>query len=672
MSALTRLSELGEDEITVLQSGRNRVARTQIARPEGTLDAVVKTYGKQGALRDYLARHRKGSKAVRAFKNARLLQEAGIGTPPPVAVFERWRGNRLLESHYVSEFVPAMTTLRAELSKILWQTRDCVQLVALIEPVARAVRRMHDAGVVHHDLGNQNIGLQIASTGSWNVLFLDLNRARFSSSLTDAQRGKDLARLEIPSELFKEFLNIYGASLACRQAEAWERFFYGVHSALRLLRHPIRVTRLRKKEGRSLFFGLIEKRKWNREVWLWDERSSQAIPAFNVKDRRRLRPVANVTRSLREYLKHGWKIRAHYRRLLAESFSQRVAFAGKVGVALDPDPDSWAEQLRWLAHLQGSSRVPLLVRVYHHKGELHWRWTLARCRELHAGGHAVALALVQDRSAVSAPERWAEMLGTVFAATHDFVDFYEIGHATNRGKWGIWSFREYQALLAPALAATEIFPEIKLTGPACIDLDFHILPSLIGTIPPRRLYALSQHLYVDRRGAPENKQSGLDTVGKCALHRAFAKCYGFNDDRIIVSEVNWPILQTGPWSPVGSLFDPYGPHGGPSVTEDQQAQYLVRYFLETIASGHVSRVYWWRLAARGYGLIDDADPANWRARPSFFAMQKLLRELGGATFEKKLDAPTGTWRLEFSDAAGARIIAHWTSCSHVEFAKDQV
>ena len=665
---LTRLANLEKfAQAKILQNGRHQVIRANMPCNAIPRELVVKRYGRQAAWRDFIAKRGKGSKASRAFETAVLLREKGVSTPCPVAIVERWSGNRLEESYFICEFIPALSDFREELKIVLQQTRDCEALMALIEQVAVDVRKFHDAGVIHRDLGNQNIGLQKQADGSWKSFFIDLNRAQIFPKLSEKQRGKDLARLDIPSAIFSEFLAIYRASPECRKHEKRERMLFGLHSKIRPLRHPFREYRI---HGR-LFPSAAAIKSARRNLWIWDERSAQAIPAFTSKERRGLRPAGNILSSLYEWLKHGFSVRKAYREINALSFSEPLSIPDSVGMALDPNPATWSTQIKWLNELQGELRLPILLRIYHHKGDEHWKWTIERGRELHAGGHPVAFALVQDRNAVLRPKSWEKMTDTVITQTQDFSDFYEIGHVTNRGKWGIWDFREYPALLAPALKQKKTFPHITLSGPACIDFDLHSLPSLLGKIRQGDLDCLSQHLYVDRRGAPENKQGKFDTVDKCALHRAFARVYGLKQEKIIISEVNWPVVGTGHWSPVGSPYTINGPWATPpSATEEDYAKFMCRYFLLAIASGHVSRVYWWRLAARGYGIIDDTGtPKQWRPRPAFFALKKLLSQLADSRFEQRLtNLPAGTYALEFSRADGSRFVLRWTLDSFPEIA----
>lgn len=650
---------------TLLQGGRNRVVHTRVVCGGIAREIVVKTYGKPNFFQNLFSPRGKRSKAERAFDAAIALHGNGVGTPAPVALVERRENGRVVESRFISEYVPELSDFRRELRIELTQKKDAARLMALIESVARAIRKFHDAGVIHRDLGNQNIGLVRNPDGSTRVFFLDLNRARIfpPKSLTDQQRGKDLSRLDIPSGIFNEFLLIYGASKVCRNAESKARRIFGIHAFLRPFRHPIREYRLRKLDRQPLIFRGSALRTFRRNLWVWDERSAQAISLFSARERRFFRPASNVLSAIFQIALRGFSLHKAFRELDRNSFSESVDFAKTFGIALEENPETWATQVAYLDELQGEQRLPVLLRIYHHKGDAHRKRAVACAREFHRRGNAVALALVQDRNALLRPESWRKMLEYVFAETQDFADFYEVGHAVNRGKWGVWNFNDYLKLLAPALDAKRRFPHIRLTGPACIDLDLHSLPALLGKIPEGCFDALSQHLYVDRRGAPENFQGQLDTVGKCALHRAFARVYRCREEKIIISEVNWPLLHTGPWSPVGLLFPNTGPwESPPSVSEGDYAKFMIRYWLSAIASGHVSRLYWWRLAARGYGLIDDTGtPEKWRPRPAFEVLKSWLKHLSDARFERRVEGlPNGEFALEFSRRDGSRFLAKWT------------
>jgi hypothetical protein len=101
------------------------------------------------------------------------------------------------------------------------------------------------------------------------------------------------------------------------------------------------------------------------------------------------------------------------------------------------------------------------------------------------------------------------------------------------------------------------------------------------------------------------------------------------------------------------------------VDEETQADHLVRYYLLTLGTGLVERVFWWQVVARGYGLVDPADPASPRRRPSFFALQTLIRELDGARLEEVLPAPPPT-RLYRFRRGNDEIVVGWSTAGMVK------
>jgi hypothetical protein len=247
------------------------------------------------------------------------------------------------------------------------------------------------------------------------------------------------------------------------------------------------------------------------------------------------------------------------------------------------------------------------------------------CRLLKQEGLDVSIALLQEREDVTNPARWQEFVGSVFSRFKTYSSFFEIGHAWNRAKWGVWDHEEYLELSRPVLFLAREHG-IRLVGPAVIDFEFHLYPPVLEEIP---FDVVSSLLYVDRVGAPENKQSGWDTRRKLALLRAVVDVCCQNSPPLWITEVNWPLKGTGKFSPV---------HGEVNVTEEEQASFLVRYYVLCLATGFVERIYWWQLTAPGYGLVDSREEP-WRKRPGFYAFKTLIANLEGAAFKEKIPHP---------------------------------
>jgi hypothetical protein len=169
----------------------------------------------------------------------------------------------------------------------------------------------------------------------------------------------------------------------------------------------------------------------------------------------------------------------------------------------------------------------------------------------------------------------------------------------------VWTRTEYAELFRDAAAALRRHEGVRLAGPAVIDFEFQFILALVNRRDPDlRFDAVSSLLYVDRRGAPENRQLGFDTVEKVALLKAIAETGRNSAGRCWITEFNWPLWE------------------GPD--------YLVRYFVLVLGTGLVERAYWWRLLARGYGLTTRDGDGGLRKRPSFHAMRTLLAMLPGA------------------------------------------
>ncbi|NIO48632.1 MAG: hypothetical protein GTN73_04220 [Candidatus Aminicenantes bacterium] len=264
----------------------------------------------------------------------------------------------------------------------------------------------------------------------------------------------------------------------------------------------------------------------------------------------------------------------------------------------------------------------------------------------------LTVALLQQRDDVFNPSRWQHFLDEVFSRFARTASFFEVGHAWNRTKWGVWSYKEYLKLALPAVSLAKKY-SVKLVGPAVIDFEFHLYPPVLKAIPFNKVSSL---LYVDRMGAPENLQYGWDTSRKVALLKAVVdgSCGGERD--LWITEVNWPLKGTGKYSPAS---------GKPNVSEEEQANYLVRYFILCLTSGFVERIYWWQLVAPGYGLIDSRKK-KWRRRPSFYALKTMVSLLEGSTFTGKIPHSEA---LIFSFCKGKNnFVVCWTNgapCEHV-------
>ena len=102
-----------------------------------------------------------------------------------------------------------MSSFRDELIHLYRREPVCELFMVLMQRVAESVRAMHEAGFLHKDLGNQNILLRRKGAGDWgDIRFIDLNRGRISTVLTPRERGRDISRVSLPSDLLRLFHDI--------------------------------------------------------------------------------------------------------------------------------------------------------------------------------------------------------------------------------------------------------------------------------------------------------------------------------------------------------------------------------------------------------------------------------------------------------------------------------
>lgn len=143
------------------------------------------------------------SKAYRALKVAAKLETININTPQPVAAIEqRSFFNVLKKSYYITEYIPCMHSLYDIINSSDQELRG--KLAVILPYIAKDIRKMHDAGIIHNDLSSRNILIEKIDNHP-KFYFIDLNRCRIKNKLSVRQRMKDLARLRLTKEEIKLF-----------------------------------------------------------------------------------------------------------------------------------------------------------------------------------------------------------------------------------------------------------------------------------------------------------------------------------------------------------------------------------------------------------------------------------------------------------------------------------
>jgi tRNA A-37 threonylcarbamoyl transferase component Bud32 len=642
--------------VKTLHWGRNYLYVSRLETTRGAVEVVVKQFRNRSA-RDRLRRRWRGSKAAKSWRVARALLAAGLSTPEPVMLLESESesGPSFYVCRYLPDVVEARYLLRAANAGREGEEFPQVDFPAFVKALGRTIRRLHEAGFWHRDLSGGNILLRFGSDGKPSELHLvDLNRTRTGRSPSLSERTRDLSRLALFRPEHQELL------LASYWGSAPDGFRQGLYLAWHrgfLLKNETK-NRLRGKTGRLK--GVLAPRTAHahipdappdasaRDKVVWDRLSDQPhLHAGRLaKLRVRLADARDHAEEAAALARALPRIRSRYRELRKRMGTSPVDWRG-AGVCLRPWPECPGTPLR-LAEELGAKHV--LLRLHPWEEDHSAEEELAR--ELHARGYELSFALPQNRELVRDPGRWRRALEEIGPRFSRFGPRFQVGQAINRSKWGIWTMREYVGLVRAAEEILRREPGVELLGPAVIDFEYHVTAAVLNLRDPGfRFDAVSALLYVDRRGAPENPQAGFDTVAKVALLKAIAETARNAACRCWITEVNWPLWE-GPHSPAGKAV---------SVDEESQADYLVRYYLLTLGTGLVERVFWWQMVARGYGLVDPADPANPRRRPSFLAFKALLRELEGARLAGVIPAPRPARLYRFLRPNGEDLVVGWST-----------
>lgn len=606
------------------ESHSSRVQRLTLAGKAYAL----KTFPCQSRWKDRIDRFR-GSRARRSLQVGVLLQEARVGTPAPVACVERWDGHRLVENLLVTAWAENCRSFKDVLIAAYTDYADSPTIMNLLKRVAVEIRKMHDAGIAHRDLGNQNI--LIPNRINESPQFIDLNRARRLASLSSKERAFDLSRIHLPSNLRRILMEMYFDARAPRALIKLERRYrrrFAFHTATRRLRHPLRTLRQKPNQPQNQYPA-------PRDLWIWDPCSAQPIGAWKRRDRNRLIHKRDLLCMASATVMQLTPARMRARRLKTQAYQKPVHMAQRVGLAVHENSELGRMEA---ARLKSFPPLHLFARFYAHESPEQWMRLADRLERYKDRGHGISVGLVQDRRSVRDISRWKRLLDAVLPRIGGFAEEIQIGQAPNRVKWGIWQFEEYARMADAVASAVAAYPHLRLMGPSVIDYEPYYLCGLLASLPGSvRFNAVSHLLYVDRRGAPENEQRGPNTLSKIALLRAITERSSNTENRLVLSEVNWPLENTGIWSPICSpyLFSGQVVDGG--VAEATYAHYMIRYFLIALCSGLADRVIWWRLTAHGFGLIDERHPDGPRCRPAFYAFRRFAELMDDAVFEEKLE-----------------------------------
>jgi len=192
------LEDLIQDPATFLDEAETRVikhnnVRTVLYLRLGDHDYYVKRYAR-GDVRERLKARVFESKASREWRILQAGLEAGLPVPVAAAVAEKRRGGFVVGSYLATVALPNVLDLVPHLEAHLRE--DSTGRHAFLRALGRAVRRFHEAGLLHRDLHSGNVLVsQEGTPAQGRIHFIDLHRGRLRKRLGPGVRRWNLAFL---------------------------------------------------------------------------------------------------------------------------------------------------------------------------------------------------------------------------------------------------------------------------------------------------------------------------------------------------------------------------------------------------------------------------------------------------------------------------------------------
>ena len=184
--------------------------------PFKNLKLNIKSFKVPTLINAIIYRFFRKSKAERSFIHAKILEEKGIGTPKPIAFYDKKSTFRLLDSYYICEHMQPDYVLK----ELFLKNFD--QIEEELKQFAKFTFQLHENGIEFLDHSPGNTLLKKNEMGYYNFYLVDLNRMNFHKEMSFDKRMKNFARIT-PSEIMvKTFSSEYAKLYGKREEEVFK------------------------------------------------------------------------------------------------------------------------------------------------------------------------------------------------------------------------------------------------------------------------------------------------------------------------------------------------------------------------------------------------------------------------------------------------------------------
>ena len=220
---LKNFDKIGE---YVVPPGRNEIKRVVVNEKKFLKTINIKKFKKPNFISNIVYKYTKGSKAKRSFEYAKKLLEKNIGTPEPIAYFDKFGKEE--RDYYISEDLKYDFTCREifwpeDYEKVKtehWYKKIEEKREKVIRQFAKFSYDLHEKGIQFEDYSPGNV-LIVEKNENFEFYLVDLNRMKFDVKMNIKSRMKNVSRMMEDENLAKIFCNEYA-----KCCELPEKIFY--------------------------------------------------------------------------------------------------------------------------------------------------------------------------------------------------------------------------------------------------------------------------------------------------------------------------------------------------------------------------------------------------------------------------------------------------------------
>ena len=603
----------------------------------GEIETVTKSFKNPNFIQGVIYKFFRKSKARRSYENSLHLNQKGIKTPEPIGYIEVFDFFRLRQSYFISR------KLDFDFALNFATERQSEDYKVILKSFINFTYDLHKKNIMHLDYVVGNICIKKTIQG-YDFYLVDLNRL-YKGVISPKKGVKNLASLSNDSEINKILVEEYTKKLPSSFLNPYSYLMKSVQQKL---------NRSNLKRSIKAFFGIPP--KGLKSHYMWDFYHNQPVVLNNKKLKNQISIFAWFA-NLKILIATLYAlIILPFTYIINKRSLEKIdSFGLCVNIDKPMDSQKLINNYELIEMIDELAVKNILVRI-----------PLADFDNIekyidfvsNLQNKDVLVCILQDREHIEDKKLTEERFEYIFEKLNGTANKFQIGNVINRKKWSFLSIDEYFSFFKIAYdLKTNKFSNIKLLGGNIIDFDIPFFARSIFHFRSIYYDGIATQLYVDRRGAPEQKQFGFNTLSKIKTYAALALASTKTSKDLYITEVNWALSGVGKWAPARNYL----------TKEFLQARYLIRYYLLMLGSGKVKKCYWHQLVAPGYGLVNNINGKIIK-RDAYYCFKYLISVLdGGKT--KKLIRKKDLFCL-IVEKENTMIEAIWSSGKNAYFKSD--